>query len=151
MRRLALLVVPLALAACGSSKESAPTTTVVPTQPPATTPPATTSPAVPAQHPVKGKIKVAVKAPTHRPKANAPWHYSVAVTAKGKPQPARIYLQIMYRGNSVGNIGTHIVPNGKWAETIRWPAASRGHNLVFSVRAVSNGRFAEAKYPIRVQ
>src|SRR5262245_44359820 len=109
VRRLALLVVvPLALTACGSSNESAPTTTAAPPPPP---PPASTRPepgTTQALHPASGKVDVTIDAPTHTPKVNAPWRYTVRVTSNGKPVSARIYIQVLFRGAAVGNIGTHL-------------------------------------------
>jgi hypothetical protein len=154
MRRLVALLALLALAAgCGSSsKQSAPRTTAArPATTSAPTPP--TEPPQPVdtlQHNA-GKVKVTITAPTHRPKVNAPWRYTVLVTAAGKPQPARIYLQVTFRKQVVGNIGTHLVTKGRWAETIRWPAASKGHPLAFEAKAISNGRVGGAAFPIRVR
>src|SRR5262245_11183205 len=115
VRRLALLVVPVALAGCGSSKQAASTTAAATTSVTPTetqqVPPPTTTPSV------AGKVNVTIDAPTHRPKAKAPWHYRVRVTSKGKPVIARIYLQILFQSTPVGSIGIHLVPKGVWSET----------------------------------
>jgi hypothetical protein len=151
VRRLALLVVPVALAACGSSKQAASTTTttaattsVSPTETQQVLPPATTPSG-------SGGVTVTIQAPTHRPKARAPWRYTVRVTSKGRPVIARIYLQVLYMGTPVGSIGIHLVPKGVWTETIRWPVTARGHPLVFYAHVVSGGRTGDARFPVRVR
>src|SRR4051794_23433221 len=152
MRRLLVLLSVLALAGCGSSKQAATTATTAAPEPATTSAPVAPKPQPidPLRHPA-GEVAVRLSAPTHRPKVGAPWRYTVLVTAGGKPQPARIYLQITFRKAVVGTLGSHLVTNGRWAETIRWPVSAKGRTLAFEAKVVSNGRTGGAAYPVRAR
>ena len=49
------------------------------------------------------------------------------VTANGKPVACKIHMQMWFGGSPVGEVGTHVVKNGVWKETIvaKGPNASR--------------------------
>lgn len=95
VRRALFLGSVVLLAGCGSSAK------------PATTLAAKTT-----------KLKVVVTAQSHHPVLHRTWWYRVAVTANGRPVACGIHIQVFFNGVSVGEVGTHVVKNGVWKETI---------------------------------
>ncbi|HKB93614.1 MAG TPA: hypothetical protein VKC62_05200 [Gaiellaceae bacterium] len=91
------------------------------------------------------KLHVVFTAQSHHPKLHHTWWYRVAVTANGKPVACRIHLQMWFNGSSVGEVGTHVVKNGVWKETIvatgpnAFPPASVGQPLVLHATATAKG------------
>jgi hypothetical protein len=133
--RRALVLVPLliAAAACGGGSHAA-----------------TTSAAL-------TKLKVVITAQSHHPKLHHTWSYEVRVTANGKPVACKIHLQMWFNGTSVGEVGTHVVKNGVWKETIvatgpdAFPPASVGQPLLLHAKATAKGyRAGSAGWAISV-
>jgi hypothetical protein len=116
-RALPLILVALALAACGGQ----------------VAPKATTSTAAPTGH-----VRVVIVGQDHHPLVGKRWHYEVRVTVNGKPVTAFIHLQFLFGGSPVGEVGKHTVKNGVWQETFGtpghppFPAAAAGQQLVLA-------------------
>ena len=77
---------------------------------------------------------VTLTAPTHTPKINTRWYYSVSATLAGTPAAARLTAQIVDPiggvhpvefGTSTKNI-TNWPFRGRFRDFIIWPASSRG-------------------------
>ena len=103
------------------------------------------------------KLTVVMIAQSHHPKLHHTWWYEVKVTARGKPVACRIHLQMWFNGASVGEVGTHIVKNGVWKETIvakgpeAFPPAAVGQPLVLHAAVTAKGyRPASAGWHISV-
>jgi hypothetical protein len=105
----------------------------------------------------KPKLKVVVTAQSHHPVLHHTWWYKVTVTANGKPVACKIHVQVFFNGFSVGEVGTHVVKNGVWKETIpatgkdAFPPASMGQHVVWHAAATAKGYTAGVGvYPISV-
>jgi len=91
------------------------------------------------------KLKVVVTAQSHHPVLHHTWWYKVTVTANGKPVACKIHVQVFFNGFSVGEVGTHIVKNGMWKETIpatgknAFPPASVGQHVMWHAVATAKG------------
>lgn len=121
MRRALLLSSVLALAACGGAPHAGATTQAL------------------------TKLKVVVSAQSRHPVVGHTWRYEVKVTANGKPVACKIHVQVFFNGFSVGEVGTHLVKNGIWKETIpakgknAFPPASIGQHVVWHAIATRKG------------
>ena len=119
MRRVAALALALLAVGCGGNTANHPLTAAVATSAPQ-------------------PVRVTISAPTHHPRANAPWPVTVRVTnAAGQPVAATLTMRILFDGTPVGKVDNgrvyHFV--GTWrekkGEEIKWPAASRNQPLAF--------------------
>jgi hypothetical protein len=122
MRRALVLGSVLVLAACGGGSSHAGSTTHALT-----------------------KLKVVVSAQSRHPVVGHTWSYEVKVTANGKPVACKIHVQVFFNGFSVGEVGTHVVKNGIWKETIpargkdAFPPAAIGQDVVWHAIATAKG------------
>ncbi|HLX18669.1 MAG TPA: hypothetical protein VKR23_00820 [Gaiellaceae bacterium] len=93
----------------------------------------------------KTKLHVLVTAQSHHPALHKTWAYEVQVTANGKPVACKIHVQVFFNGFSVGEVGTHVVRNGVWKETIpatgpnAFPPAAVGQHVVWHAIATAKG------------
>ncbi|MDE3191987.1 MAG: hypothetical protein KGL94_14345 [Acidobacteriota bacterium] len=134
VRRALVLGSALLLAGCGSSAK--PVTTV-------------SAPAA--------RLKVVVTAQSHHPVLHHTWWYQVTATANGKPVACKIHIQVFFNGFSVGEVGTHVVKNGIWRETIpakgvnAFPPAAVGQHVEWHAVATAKG-YAKGVgvYPVSV-
>lgn len=103
-------------------------------------------------------FKVSLDAPTHTPKVNARWAYTVkAVSRSGDPLRGRLTVQIVDPFGGVhpvefGNTHRKIVNfrfTGTFRDFVKWPAESRGFRLTFRVTVTSGGKAARLTYWIR--
>jgi hypothetical protein len=65
----------------------------------------------------------------HAPKVNQAWSYSVTLTdAKGQPMSGTVDIEFALAGQVVGHETppTHRLTNGRWHDTLRFPAQSVG-------------------------
>jgi hypothetical protein len=91
------------------------------------------------------KLKVVVTAQSHHPVLHHTWWYKVTVTAHGKPVACKIHIQVFFNGFPVGEVGTHIVKNGIWKETIpatgkdAFPPAAVGQHVLWHAVATAKG------------
>jgi hypothetical protein len=92
-------------------------------------------------------VKVSLTAPTHAPRINVRWPYSVRATRGGKPVTARITVQLVdpiggvhpvQLGSSTKNI-TNLRFRGVFRDYVIWPAESRGFPLKLRVIVVGKG------------
>jgi hypothetical protein len=70
----------------------------------------------------------------HAPRINEAWSYSVRVTdAGGHPLSGTVDIQFAFGGQVVGRDTppTHPVANGRWHDTLKFPAAAVGMPLTF--------------------
>jgi hypothetical protein len=103
------------------------------------------------------RLKVVVTAQSHHPVLGRTWAYEVKVTANGKPVACKIHVQVFFNGFSVGEVGTHVVKNGIWKETIpskgtnAFPPAAVGQHVTWHAIATAAG-YAKGigAYPISV-
>jgi hypothetical protein len=133
--RLLVLAIPLVAAACGGHSAT----------------PSSASSATASQ----AAFKATLIAPTHHPKVNVPWIYEIRVTdAAGHPIRAHVHIQILFGSSPVGQVGTHDFV-GVWKEPknapLKWPAASKGHPLVFEAIVTARGQTKKIDYPIEVE
>jgi hypothetical protein len=93
----------------------------------------------------KPKLHVVVTAQSHHPVLHHTWWYKVTVTANGKPVSCRIHVQVFFNGFSVGEVGTHVVKNGIWKETVpakgadAFPPAAVGQSVAWHATATAKG------------
>jgi hypothetical protein len=89
-------------------------------------------------------VKATLLAPTHSPKVNTHWKYSVRVTENGKAAAARITVQIVdplggvhpvQFGSTTKNV-TRWPVHGVFRDYVIWPASSRGIPVTFRVTVV---------------
>ena len=91
------------------------------------------------------KLKVVVTAQSHHPVLGHTWQYEVNVTADGKPVACKIHIQVFFNGFPVGEVGTHVVKNGIWKETIpakgkdAFPPAAVGQHVTWHAVATAAG------------
>jgi hypothetical protein len=129
---LSAILLVLGLGACGG--KSKPRTTKAKT---VTTPTTTTPTSSVSTGPVHGKLT----ADNHAPIVNKAWHYSVTVTdASGHPLSGTVDIEFVFGGTVVGRDRppTHPVTNGRWHDTLEFPADAVGEPLTF--RAVVHTR-----------
>jgi hypothetical protein len=105
----------------------------------------------------KPRLHVVVTAESHHPVLHHTWAYEVRVTANGRPVACKIHVQVFFNGFSVGEVGTHVVKNGVWKETIpakgtnAFPPAAVGQHVVWHAIATAKGYAAGAGgFPISV-
>jgi hypothetical protein len=96
-------------------------------------------------HAALPKLHVVVTAQSHHPVLHHTWRYEVHVTANGKPVASKIHIQVFFNGFSVGEVGTHVVKNGVWKETIpatgtdAFPPAAVGQHVLWHAVATAKG------------
>jgi len=121
VRRALVLCSILLLAACGGTSHAGATTQAA------------------------AKLKVAITAQSHHPVVGHTWWYKVTVTANGKPVACKVHIQVFFNGFSVGEVGTHVLKNGVWKETIpakgkdAFPPAAIGQHVVWHAVATAKG------------
>ena len=78
--------------------------------------------------------QVTLTAPTHTPKLNTRWYYTVRATEAGKPVAGKLTVQIVdpigtahpvQFGTTTKNI-TNWAFTGRFRDFVTWPASSRG-------------------------
>ena len=100
-------------------------------------------------------FKATLTAPTHVPKVNARWSYSVrAVDPAGKAVRGRITVQVLDPFGGVhpvefGDTTKNVVRfpfNGTFKDFVRWPLEARGFKLSLRVTVASGGRAVRLTY-----
>ncbi|HYY04806.1 MAG TPA: hypothetical protein VE736_13040 [Gaiellaceae bacterium] len=141
MRRAVALALVLVAAGCGGKTAKHPVTAGIATSAPRPSP-----------------IRVTISAPTHHPRANAPWPVTVRVTnAAGRPVSATLTMRILFNGTPVGKVDNgrvyHFV--GTWrekkGEEITWPPASRNQPLAFEAIVHAQGKTVKQTWAITVR
>jgi hypothetical protein len=75
-----------------------------------------------------------VSGDNHAPKVNQHWRYWVKVTdASGRPLSGTVDIEFVFGGQVVGRDTppTHPVTDGRWRDTIEFPATAVGIPLTF--------------------
>jgi len=121
-----LILLVLGGTACGGKSK----TTTTKTHPATTTSTTTTPTSSVSTGPVHGRLT----AENHAPVVNKDWHYSLTVTdAAGHPLSGTVDVEFVFSGAVVGRDTppTHPVTNGRWHDTVRFPADAVGEPLTF--------------------
>lgn len=122
------LVLVLSLAGCGGGSSSG-----------------TTSP------PPKPKPTVTLTAPTHTPRAGAPWPIVIrAYGPGGQPLRAEVVYEYLFAGQVVAH-RSHYRFRGTFHDVISWPARSQGIPLTFRAVVTTPLGIRNLDYPVRVQ
>jgi hypothetical protein len=122
---LSAILLALGVAACGGKSKSSTTKARTLTTSTTTTPTSTVS-----TGPVRGRLT----ADDHAPVVNKAWRYSVTVTdASGHALSGTVDIEFVYGGVVVGHDRppTHPVTNGRWHDTLEFPADAVGQPLIF--------------------
>jgi hypothetical protein len=129
-----VLALVLAVAGCGgrSSPQASGSTSAAPSAP---------------------QFTATLNAPTHTPKANASWRWSVKVRdPQGKPLATKVDVEFLFGGQVVGRDSP---PTrrfvGSFSDTLQWPAASVGQPLTFRLVVTTAKGTMNLDYPVRVQ
>lgn len=103
-------------------------------------------------------FKATLTAPTHTPKVNAPWRYSIRVTdLRDKPIPARVTVQVidpfgMAHPVQFGSTARNVVNwafFGVFRDFVKWPPESRGFQLTLRATVSAKGAIRRLTYPVR--
>ena len=99
----------------------------------------------------KPRAKVTLTAPTHRPKAGAPWPIAIrAVGPDGRPLRAAVRYQYLFAGQVVAH-RSHYRFRGSFHDVIRWPARSQGIPLTFRAVVTTPLGTRNLDYAVRVR
>ena len=101
-------------------------------------------------------VKVTLTAPGHAPMVNTKWHYTLRVTAGGRPASARITAQIVdpIGGAHAVELGSTKKPitnypiKGVFRDYIIWPRDSRDIPLTLRFVVRSGGKTTTLKYRV---
>jgi hypothetical protein len=104
-------------------------------------------------------LVVALSAPTHTPRADAKWFYTVRATAGGKPVAGRVTVEIVdpFGGVHPAQYGTtsrDIVNrpfSGRFRDFVEWPSESAGLKLIFRVTVRAAGAKRVVTYWVRAR
>ena len=103
-------------------------------------------------------FQATLTAPTHEPKVNARWYWSVKVSdLRGRPLPARITAHVIDPFGGVhpvefGPSTKRIVDwpiSGRFRDYAIWPPESRGFRLTFRVTVKAKGAVRRLEYRVR--
>jgi hypothetical protein len=123
---VSLILLVLGGTGCGGKSK----TTTTKTHPATTTSTTTTPTSSVSTGPVHGRLT----AENHAPVVNKDWHYSLTVTdSGGHPLSGTVDIEFVFSGEVVGRDTppTHPVTNGRWHDTVRFPADAVGEPLTF--------------------
>lgn len=149
------VVLSLIVTACGGVSHSSSSTTSIASSSSATTGASSTTSTTSGRSAVTaGPLHAVLHGANHAPKLGRPWSYSVTVTdAVGHPLSGTVDIEFTFGGQVVGHDTppTHPVRNGTWHDTLTFPAAAVGQQLMF--RAVVHASLGSVTldWPIVVQ
>lgn len=93
---------------------------------------------------------VTLSAPTHRPRAGAPWPIVIhALSSRMKPLRAEVRYQYLFAGSVVAR-RSHYRFRGSFHDIIRWPARSIGVPLTFRAVVTTPLGTHRLDYAVRV-
>ena len=103
-----------------------------------------------------GGVKATLTAPTHAPKVNTKWYYSVRVTNGGKPAAARLTAQILDPIGGVNPVdydGTkkpikNFPMKGTFRDYIIWPSDAKGFKLTLRLTVKAAGTTKVLRYSV---
>lgn len=126
---LTALALALACAACGGSSGPTPTST------------GATAPGP----------SVSLRAPTHRPRAGAPWPIAIeSHRPGGGPLRSEVRYQYLFAGSVVAR-RSHYRFTGSFHDTFHWPARAVGIPLTFRAVVTTPLGTRRLDYPVRVR
>lgn len=102
--------------------------------------------------PQKLRFTATIAAPTHSPKAGAPWRYAIYVRSlpEGNPIQASAKRFVLLNGRRIDTIGWNKF-RGVFRQNYVWPSVDRGKGLVFRAEVAGPGGVKRLDFPIRVQ
>ncbi len=102
--------------------------------------------------PQKLRFTASIVAPTHSPKAGAPWRYSIYVRSlpDGNPIEASAKRLVLLNGRKIDTLGWNKF-RGVFRQNYVWPSEDRGKALAFHVEVTGPGGVWRRDYAIRVQ
>ncbi len=102
--------------------------------------------------PQKLRFTSTIAAPTHSPKAGAPWRYAIYVRSlpAGNPIQATAKRFVLLNGRRIDTVGWDKI-RGVYRQTYIWPRVDRGKGLVFRAEVAGPGGVKRLDYTIRVQ
>ena len=103
-----------------------------------------------------GGVKATLTAPTHTPKVNTKWYYSLRVTNGGKPAAGRLTAQILDPIGGVNPVdydGTkkpikNFPFKGSFRDYIIWPSDAKGFTLTLRLTVKAAGTTKVLKYSV---
>src|SRR5215831_12795391 len=103
-----------------------------------------------------GGVKATLTAPTHTPKANTKWYYTVRVTNGGKPAAARLTAQILDPIGGVNPVDydgtkkpiTNFPFKGTFRDYIIWPSDAKGFKLTLRLTVKAAGKTKVLRYTV---
>lgn len=152
---LSIVLLAIGPAACGGSGSKSSSTTLQSTSTTATAPTTTSPSQVGAAPSVStGPVHGTLHGENHAPRVNRDWRYSVAVSdASGHPLSGTVDIEFAFGGQVVGRDTppTHTVTNGRWHDTLKFPATAVDMPLTF--RAVVHTRLGSITldWPVTVR
>ena len=102
--------------------------------------------------PQKLRFTATIVAPTHSPKAGAPWRYSIYVRnlPEGNPIQASAKRFVLLNGRRIDTVGWNKF-KGVFRQNYVWPSEDRGKGLIFRAEVAGPGGVKKLDYAIRVQ
>ena len=102
--------------------------------------------------PQRLRFTASLSAPTHSPKAGAPWRYAIFVRSlpDGNPIQASAKRFVLLNGRKIDTVGWNKF-RGVYRQTYFWPRVDRGKGLVFRAEVAGPGGVKRLDYAIRVQ
>lgn len=103
-------------------------------------------------------FKATLRAPSHTPKANTKWRYSIRATDRlGTPIRATVTVQIIDPAGTAHPVLfddtkrpiVRFAFKGLFRDFVVWPASSRGFRLVFRATVRANGGKVVLRYWVR--
>ena len=98
------------------------------------------------------RFTATIVAPTHSPKAGAPWRYAIYVRnlPEGNPIQASAKRFVLLNGRKIDTVGWNKF-RGVFRQNYTWPAVDRGKGLIFRAEVAGPGGVKRLDYAIRVQ
>ncbi len=100
----------------------------------------------------KLRFTATIAAPTHSPRAGAPWRYAIYVRNRpdGIPIRATVKRFVLLSGRKIDTVGWDRF-RGVYRQTYVWPRVDRGKGLVFRAEVAGPGGVKKLDYTIRVR
>ena len=107
----------------------------------------------PTAQPPPAQFTAKLRAPTHTPKANANWRWSLTVRdLQGHPLKTTVEVQFLFGGQVVGRDSPRTRRFvGSFSDTLQWPAQSVGQPLTFRLVVTTSKGTTNVDYPVQVR
>jgi hypothetical protein len=107
--------------------------------------------ATPPLRPAAPAFTATLRAPGHRPRANAPWPIVITATAPdGRPLAAQVRYQFLFAGRIVAQ-RSHYRFRGRFHDVVTWPKRSIGIPLTFRAVVTTALGTRNLDYPVVTQ